>query len=680
MMWEGQILGAGGSRAFPSRKTAFARKDKGLPGTLALSVSLTALLSIRSLFTWTQEGRSLLPAAPNWLSGSKLLIPWQLVFLIVQVCDFAQTSFSSGKWHECRMSAKTSWRILALLRIFWCLLPQTGYLHPDEFFQSPEVMAGDILDLQVYYPWEFLSSYPCRTVVFPLITSGITYWMIKSLKQLGIWSNGINSYTLLVSPRLLLTIFSFILDYSVYRIAPFWGAEPWNALILLAGSYVTLIFYTRTFSNTVEGLLFALLMVLISPKAVGYGTAPKTDIDQAKSNSSGLIGIITVAGFFNRPTFLAFALMPLLYWTVLNATSRHNIKTIANHLWKFVSSTFFTAIIFTAADSLYFTAIGSDISLYSIKKNGLLGTIAQINENVTVTPFNFLRYNLSPHNLAQHGIHPRCTHFAVNGLILFGILHILAISVGLKMLKINIQQLWIRLHSHRPSTMLVFAEGNPILLSFYFVPLAFLSLFNHQEPRFLIPLILPLVLLITSQNRALKWKHIIIVFNVFGALLFGCLHQGGLIPCLSHLEQLIHSPDSLKSPAHYTLFFAHTYMPPRFLLSISKRDPIVEIIDVAGTEEKILCQTLGQLVNISCGSSRTDRERMCHFFVITPGTVRTTIQKCGVLFKNETLIFPHLTMEDPPQISFLFSEKWRSQLGLYILQVDRSEQNLSSFM
>uniref|UniRef100_A0A8C8VKN5 Mannosyltransferase n=1 Tax=Pelusios castaneus TaxID=367368 RepID=A0A8C8VKN5_9SAUR len=551
------------------------------------------------------------------------------------------------------MMAKTLWGILALFRIFWCLLPQTGYLHPDEFFQSPEVMAGDILDLQVYYPWEFLSSSPCRTVVFPLITSGVTYWMIKSLQHLGIWSNGINSYTLLVSPRLLLTTFSFILDYSVYRLAPFWGGDQWNALVLLAGSYVTLVFYTRTFTNTLEGLLFALLLVLVSPKAADSRTAPKADISQAKPANSSLIGMITVAGFFNRPTFLAFALMPLLYWTVLNVTSQHSIKTIANHILKFVSSTAFTAMIFTAADSLYFTSIGSEISLH-------------------MTPFNFLRYNLNPHNLAQHGIHPRFTHFTVNGIMLFGILHILAIRVGLKMLKINIHHLsWIRLHNPR------LAEGNPTLLSFYFVPLAFLSLFNHQEPRFLIPLILPLILLIMPQDRTLKCKPVIIIFNVLGALLFGCLHQGGLIPCLSHLEQLIHSPESLKHPAHYTLLFAHTYMPPRFLLSINKRDSLVEIIDMAGAEEKALCQMLGQLANkTACKVRETEKERSCHFFVIIPGTVRTTIQKCGVLFKNETLIFPHLTMEDPPQISFLFSEKWRSQLGLYILQIDRNEDSL----
>ncbi|KAM9184206.1 GPI mannosyltransferase 4 [Mergus octosetaceus] len=82
------------------------------------------------------------------------------------------------------MAAWRLWAVLAALRAGWCLLPQAGYLHPDEFFQSPEVMAGDILNLQVYYPWEFHSSSPCRTVVFPLMTSGVTYWVVKSLQQL----------------------------------------------------------------------------------------------------------------------------------------------------------------------------------------------------------------------------------------------------------------------------------------------------------------------------------------------------------------------------------------------------------------------------------------------------------------------------------------------------------------
>ncbi|XP_061861875.1 GPI mannosyltransferase 4 [Colius striatus] len=553
------------------------------------------------------------------------------------------------------MGARGLWALLAALRAAWCLLPQAGYLHPDEFFQSPEVMAGDILNLQVYYPWEFLSSSPCRTVVFPLMTSGVTYWVIKSLQQLDICSSCINSYTLLVSPRLLFTIFSFVLDYSVYRLAPFWEADPWKALVLLAGSFVTLVFYTRTFTNTLEGLFFALLMVLVSSR--------KSDGTLVAPTSSPLIGIVTTAGFFNRPTFLAFALMPLLYWAGLIIDSQKSVRSVINHFLKLVLCACFTATVFVTADTFYFTSMGLD-HLYSIKKSSLSDVIGQLNEKMIVTPFNFLSYNLNPHNLALHGSHPRVTHFTVNGIMLFGILHILAIDAGFKMLKKYIHQLlWVRSHDCGSPGLVVHSKGSPTLLLFYFVPLAFLSLFSHQEPRFLIPLILPLVLFSTSQNRAMKWKHVIIIFNILGALLFGCLHQGGLIPCLFHLEQLMHSPESSNPPKHYTLLFAHTYMPPRSLLNIGKTDTHVEVIDMAGSEEETLCQTVEQgAKNFTCAD--------CHVFVIIPGTVRATIAKCGVSFKNETMIFPHLSMEDPPQIPFLFSGNWRSQLGLYILQLD----------
>lgn len=50
----------------------------------------------------------------------------------------------TGSWPQLdlKMALRVLWGSLGLLRLVWCLLPQTGYVHPDEFFQSPEVMAG----------------------------------------------------------------------------------------------------------------------------------------------------------------------------------------------------------------------------------------------------------------------------------------------------------------------------------------------------------------------------------------------------------------------------------------------------------------------------------------------------------------------------------------------------------
>ncbi|XP_062987782.1 GPI mannosyltransferase 4 [Elgaria multicarinata webbii] len=555
------------------------------------------------------------------------------------------------------MTPKTFWKVLCMLRICWCLLPQTGYLHPDEFFQSPEVMAGSILDLKVHHPWEFLPKSPCRTIVFPLITSGVAFRAIKTLQQLGLWTNCITSYALLVSPRLLLTIFSFILDYSVYQLAPLWGADPWNSLALLAGSYVTLVFYTRTFANTVEGLLFALLLVLVSSGAVGKELPSASASRWLNPLSHSLIGVVTVAGFFNRPTFLAFALTPLLYWTGVDATCRQSIRRPINQLLRLVPSAIFTAVIFIAADTWYFTPALSGLSLHSFYEDNPWKTLTRLRQSVVVTPFNFLRYNLNPDNLAQHGAHPRVTHFAINGVLLFGALHIEAIHNGLRLLKGHIGQVtWLRAPKRSSHSAAVHPEGRQALLAFYFIPLACLSLFSHQEPRFLIPLILPLVLLITQNRQNQPWKSINIMFNIGAALFYGCFHQGGVIPCLFHLEQLTHSPESLSHHTHYTLLFAHTYMPPRFLLNINKSDTLVEIIDMAGAEKSLLCQILGSLVNGSaCLDMGLHKEITCHVLVIIPGTIRTMIEQCQLLVKNETVVFPHWTMEDPPQISFLLT-------------------------
>ena len=40
--------------------------------------------------------------------------------------------------------ARLMWCVLIALRCLWTLVPQTGYIHPDEFFQSVEVVAGNL--------------------------------------------------------------------------------------------------------------------------------------------------------------------------------------------------------------------------------------------------------------------------------------------------------------------------------------------------------------------------------------------------------------------------------------------------------------------------------------------------------------------------------------------------------
>jgi len=46
-----------------------------------------------------------------------------------------------------RKTHNIDWQLYCLgaLRVFLVLLPQSGYIHPDEYFQSVEVLAGNLL-------------------------------------------------------------------------------------------------------------------------------------------------------------------------------------------------------------------------------------------------------------------------------------------------------------------------------------------------------------------------------------------------------------------------------------------------------------------------------------------------------------------------------------------------------
>lgn len=307
--------------------------------------------------------------------------------------------------------------------------------------------------MQASRPWEFYPSSSCRTVVFPLLTSGSTFWLLRLWEELGPWPGLVSGYMLLVGPRLLLTTLSFALDWAMYYLAPLWGADRWNAMCLLSGSYVTLVFYTRTFSNTIEGLLFTWLLVLVSPYVAWSPTSKKPT--PGPWWHSCLLGAIVAAGFFNRPTFLAFALAPLSLWGIHRAL-KPGIKALIQEVLVLLPGAVLAAVLFITMDSWYFSSLS--------RSSGLV-----------LTPVNFLYYNLDPQNLARHGTHARLTHLAVNGFLLFGVLHAQALQAA-----------WQQLHSCLRSlvqTSLLRARGpqDPLsssksyLLLLYFTPLVLLS-------------------------------------------------------------------------------------------------------------------------------------------------------------------------------------------------------------
>ncbi|XP_059799863.1 GPI mannosyltransferase 4-like [Hypanus sabinus] len=582
------------------------------------------------------------------------------------------------------MALKLLWLALGVVRVLWCLAPQTGYIHPDEFFQSPEIMAGDILNLKTFRTWEFNTSYPCRSVLFPLVTTGFSFTVLKALNNSGIFGNIINSYTLLVFPRFFLTCLSFVLDYSVYQLAWVWRVDPWKALTLLGGSHVMLVFYTRTFSNVIEADLFALLLLLVAIDTKQANVGPDTGEKDRRKNKH--IGIVLAAGFFNRPTFIAYALVPMFLWHFCD--QKGTVQFSLNHfMTKCVSiliSATATSFLFIMTDALYFGSLLSKWDWVLKDGNTMYKHIVDISQHLVLTPVNLIFYNLDQKSLIAHGSHPWFTHLILNSFLLFGGLHLSAIVSGIKMM---ISKFAYKASSYTSckkqskkkllAQLSLASHSDVYLFLVYLIPIIVLSMFSHQEPRYISPLIVPLVILSAPKCNVFQWKVIIVLFNILGSLLFGCLHQGGLIPSLSYLEKVLHSKNHGAKQYEYDLVFYHTYMPPRYLLNFKPNEEFIRVIDLSGSDVQVLNSTVKGLLDNSY-SKHIGKNQEKTIYIIAPGTVQSDIENCGFYWKTVKSFFPHLTMEDPPHIPSLLSKNGVSQLSLYIFEVDIPSKNMET--
>ncbi|KXN73037.1 hypothetical protein CONCODRAFT_4053 [Conidiobolus coronatus NRRL 28638] len=60
----------------------------------------------------------------------------------------------------------TIYLILSLFRILNSITSY-GYIHPDEWFQSGEVIARDLFNKEIELTWEFIGDKPIRSIIFP---------------------------------------------------------------------------------------------------------------------------------------------------------------------------------------------------------------------------------------------------------------------------------------------------------------------------------------------------------------------------------------------------------------------------------------------------------------------------------------------------------------------------------
>nr|XP_023026482.1 GPI mannosyltransferase 4 [Leptinotarsa decemlineata] len=489
-----------------------------------------------------------------------------------------------------------------LLRILLVLVPQTGYIHPDEFFQSVEVLAGKFLDIECSPPWEFNVTFPLRSMTIPYFTIGQSYKSLRylnSLSELYFQKTILGPYLLLVVPRLLMCLLSFLVDYCLYKICSNNNEKCKSRLVILASSYVTIVYGTRTFSNTVELVLFSTLIYLVCESLTFSNIVlrnreyinfrydnSKSTAEKAKFHKLRLfivsdsyrncfaISTISVMGFFNRPTFLAFAVIPVFFWLYRGLGSKSVTPfQFYRRICVFLLCSIPALLLNILVDSFYYGYITSgEIFMLEVTINSFV-----------FTPLNFLKYNLNADNLAIHGIHPRFLHALVNIPLLFNVLGLCTVYTLGKYLYLCFQKKFNLLPTIRSIKCLMTLSA--------VVPVAILSIFPHQEPRFLLPVILPLVYLHATtilrepedtlveapktQIKPDSWKTkpsnslltIWLLVNVLLGVLYGFLHQGGVLPATAYLAR---DMELTSMKTEYHIVTSHIYsIPESFFLQKS---------------------------------------------------------------------------------------------------------------
>lgn len=514
------------------------------------------------------------------------------------------------------------------------LIPQYGYIHADEFFQSTEITSGDVLATDSYRPWEFTTAKPLRSIFFVHLFAYLPYQMFRFVEH--------TAYLRLVLPRLVVCVLSFLVDAVAFRIK---GA---SAVKLTASSYLALTYFTRTFSNVTETILFSVLLLMSIPttkvvctkvrtqnatteangrkgdgdkkqaKSPTATTADKTAGDSEKAASTSaevhdesanvtetevcqfvkcppdsclfLYSSILAAGFFNRPTFVCFALMPVVhrFWT-------SSFANFVSSCLRLVVLAMPAAAFFVVVDSIYY--------------RGFSEFMANPLRNAVVTPVNFLLYNSRSANLENHGLHPRWLHLLVNIPILFGA-HSLFFFCDIYRL------------ARRP---VVFDADSKFLLSCMLIPAVLLSLFPHQEPRFLLPLLLPFALLHSQKVfRSSRSRFFWYSFNFVLFIFFGFLHQASVVPT------------QMYAAMEGKVIYYQTYMPPRHLSP--ERRTIVDLKEapLADLESALRKQQQGYLV-YPAGAEHV---------------VATALQNVICSVEDGTALWPHFATE-------FFSGIWR---------------------
>lgn len=371
-------------------------------------------------------------------------------------------------------------------------------------------------------------------------------------------------------------LLTFVLeDWAIYEFVP----SPRHrraTIVLVASSYVTWTYQTHTFSNSLETLLVAWGLVLIRRIVEN-----KVGTHKYLVTLNRLIYVATLFAFLLRrarihrrswclqshhfpsfprpsgaPAVAAFSAQVSICVHFLSRLPLTHDSPLS--ILSFIPSGLFFAFIAILGDTIFYKP---SVSLIEALRSPV------------ITPLNNFLYNSDASNLAHHGLHPHYQHFLANLPQLLGPAYIMMIA---------------SLFSGNPKRPLAIPSWVKNMRAASAISATILlSVFPHQEPRFLIPCI-PLLLscfhMQSTRKQSVLLQGAWVIFNVAMAVLMGIYHQGGVVPTQLAIPGIIADHRAGQDAAAATVFWWKTYSPPRWLLGESLDITTNDLMGIPGEE------------------------------------------------------------------------------------------------
>lgn len=442
-------------------------------------------------------------------------------------------------------------------------------------------MAAQELDFTAFFAWEvdLEENRPLFRSVLPIFM----YCGIP-LRILNAFIPTLSARLVLYAPRVFVFCISLLNDLivrAIMRHASFKLSNQASERIMLIhnSSWTTLLFFSRTFSNTLETFLLNLfILTCLNQRGVNEAMSSSTPMSKANLQPrwklfnellrNMILGAVLCFGCFTRITFPAFALPVCLYTLYCRDDSfetehRKQLDAPPTITLRLQKHGFFLMRCLLGFGLLLVVIVVYD-SLYVLQRQHRnVSSMTELFSMLQLSPLNNLLYNMKEENLKNHGLHPFYFHFLVNLNLMFTPFAYCFIPVLLAVGKKRFQRADEQMREDNAKA----TAGKTLMACTVLSGLLILSLFPHQEGRFLLPLVFPVAVLsadeiMKTQKRRMSWFMV----NALLVLFYGFVHQAGIVPSLLFFKD--NETTLLSSNASSSCFLTYeAYITPRFLLT-----------------------------------------------------------------------------------------------------------------